>query len=86
MPGLLFGIIDNGILLVGAFTGLSLERFLPRRFQSGFGAVVGAGFGNALSDLLAGIVDMGLTFGVGVFLGCLIPMIYLPIHARLKRR
>jgi len=85
MPGLLFGIIDNGILIIGAFTGLKLEKFLPQRFQSGLGVIIGAGLGNTISDLIAGLVDMGVTFGIGVFLGCMIPMIYLPIHAMLKR-
>ena len=46
-----FGIVDNGVMLISAFFGLGLEKYLPKRFQVGLGAVIGAGLGNALSDL-----------------------------------
>jgi len=29
IDGTVFGIIDNAVLIVGAFTGLEVERFLP---------------------------------------------------------
>ena len=41
MQGLIFGIVDNGIMIVGAFWGLSLEKILPKKFQVG-----GLGEGN----------------------------------------
>ena len=42
-----FGIVDNGVMLISAFFGLGLEKYLPKRFQIGLGAVIGAGLGNA---------------------------------------
>ena len=33
----LFGIVDNGVMLIGAFFGLGLEKYLPGRFQVGLG-------------------------------------------------
>ena len=41
----LFGIVDNGVMLIGAFFGLGLEKYLPGRFQVGLGAIIGAGLG-----------------------------------------
>lgn len=50
----LFGIVDNGVMLVGAFFGLGLEKYLPERFQVGLGAIIGAGLGNTVSDFMGG--------------------------------
>ena len=40
----LFGIVDNGVMLIGAFFGLGLEKYLPKKLQVGLGAVIGAGY------------------------------------------
>mgnify|MGYP003642669434 CR=1 FL=1 len=53
IDGLIFGFIDNAVLIAGAVTGYEVERFLPRRFQVGVGAIAGAGIGNTVSDALA---------------------------------
>jgi lipoprotein signal peptidase len=47
----LFGIVDNGVMLIGAFFGLGLEKYLPGRFQVGLGAIIGAGLGNVQVDI-----------------------------------
>ena len=49
---IIYGIVDNFIMILGSVSGHSFEKYLPKRFQTGFGAVYGAGFGNALSDFL----------------------------------
>ena len=41
IDGLVFGLVDNGVLILGAFTGLSIEKYLPKRYQAGIGAVQG---------------------------------------------
>ena len=41
----IFGIVDNGVMLIGAFFGLGLEKYLPSKLQVGLGAVIGAGIG-----------------------------------------
>ena len=82
---ILFGVIDNAVLLAGALFGLELERLLPGRFRAGLGAVVGAGLGNALSDFLAGL-PISLEFGAGTGAGCLLALAALPILSRLRRK
>ena len=62
---ILFGIVDNGVMLIGAFFGLGLEKYLPKNMQVGLGAVLGAGLGNALSDFAGGAVS-----AAGHPLGC----------------
>lgn len=70
MDSLLFGFIDNAVLILGAITGLSVERYLPVRLQAGLGGVIGAGLGNAISDFLAGFAVDPL-FAAGTAAGCL---------------
>ena len=84
MQGLIFGIIDNGILLMGAVFGLSIEKFLPKYFQKGWGAVLGAGVGNAISDFAGGIGERNLELAIGTFLGCMVALLLIPLLKKLK--
>jgi hypothetical protein len=40
---ILFGVVDNVVMLSGAFYGLALEKHLGSKFQTGLGAIMGAG-------------------------------------------
>jgi len=84
MIGITFGIIDNGILLIGAVFGLSIERFLPKYFHKGWGAVIGAGIGNAISDFCGGIGERNLSLALGTFVGCIIALLLIPILKYIK--
>ncbi len=85
MDGLLFGFIDNAVLLVGAYTGFEVEKVLPKRFQVGVGAIAGAGIGNTVSDAAGALIDPALLSMVGgITLGCLIPLLAIPMLARLR--
>ena len=85
MDGLVFGIVDNGVLILGAFTGLSIEKYLPKRYQAGIGAVIGAGIGNTISDTLGAIVDTTMNGMIlGITIGCLIPLITIPMIAKYR--
>ena len=80
--GTIFGVIDNAVLIVGAFTDLEVERYLPFK-TVGIGAVIGAGVGNAVSDLLGGLA-IDPVFGLGTFVGCLLGLILIPIFTATK--
>lgn len=75
---IIYGIVDNGIMIAGAMTGYSLEKYLPSNFQRGLGAVIGAGLGNALSDFLGGMSTMSIDLAIGTATGCLIGLIFIP--------
>ena len=55
MPGLIFGMVDNGVLILGAYTGLEVDRFFKGNGQ--VGAILGAGVGNTVSDGLGASID-----------------------------
>ena len=83
MDGLIFGIVDNGVLIFGAYTGLEIDRFFNGR--GALGAVVGAGFGNMVSDGIGAAIDPTMSgMVVGVMLGCFLPMLMIPVIERLK--
>tara|TARA_R100000781_G_C4056966_1_gene119698 strand:+ start:618 stop:887 length:270 start_codon:yes stop_codon:yes gene_type:complete len=81
---ILFGIVDNGIMLIGAFFGLGVEQYLPKKFQVGLGAVIGAGIGNAVSDFLGGFASLNMSLAFGTFIGCIIGLLFIPIFYKLK--
>ena len=74
-----YGIVDNGIMILGAMTGYNLEKYLPKKLQNGLGAVYGAGLGNALSDFLGGMFTLSYDLATGTAAGCLIGLVFIPI-------
>ena len=82
---IIFGIVDNGVMLVGAFFGLELEKYFPKRFQVGLGVMIGAGLGNTASDFLAGLASLNWSLALGTGLGCLIGLLLIPILHKIKK-
>jgi hypothetical protein len=83
---IIFGIVDNAVMLSGALFGVSLEKKLPKKLQSGFlGATLGAGIGNAFSDFLGGLGATNIELALGSGLGCLIALVILPVYLAIKK-
>jgi len=76
---IIFGVTDNAVMILGCFSGYSIEKFLPKRFQVGLGMIFGGGIGNAISDLLGGLSAMNIELAVGTFIGCIIGLIFIPL-------
>ena len=74
-----YGITDNGIMILGAMTGYEIEKYLPKRYQTGLGAVFGAGIGNTVSDFLGGAVTGAWELAFGTAIGCLIGLFFIPL-------
>jgi len=76
LDGLIFGLVDNGILAVCAIMGIDLDkRFSGKGIN---GALFGALIGNALSDGLGALLDFSLAITFNIVVGCLavIPVVY----------
>ena len=83
---IIFGIVDNAVMLSSALFGVSIEKKLPKKLQSGFlGATLGAGIGNAFSDFLGGLGATNIELALGSGLGCLIALVILPIYLAIKK-
>jgi hypothetical protein len=78
---IIFGIIDNAVMLTGALFGISIEKKFPKKLQTGFlGATVGAGLGNTFSDFLGGIGATNMDLAFGSAIGCLLALSIIPMH------
>ncbi len=78
---IIFGFIDNVVMLAGALYGVSIEKHFPKRYQTGFmGATVGAGLGNSFSDFMGGVGAMNMQLALGSGLGCLIALSVIPLY------
>ena len=78
--GLIFGFIDNSILLLGAYTGVSIEKYLNKKASGVLGGVLGATMGNSISDAVGAILDpsmRGMLFGIVI--GTIIPIFFIPL-------
>ena len=68
--GDIFGIVDNGILVVVTLFGIYRDQ--KQGGKGGVGGLFGALLGNALSDLVAALIDPSARhLAIGVFAGCM---------------
>jgi hypothetical protein len=83
---IIFGIVDNAVMIIGAFTGLEVEKYLPERFRLGhLMAIVGAGLGNTFSDFLGGLASLNYPLAIGSGLGCVLALGLIPLFNRLMK-
>ena len=71
-------------MLLGAFTGISIEKKFFKKLPTGLMTILGAGIGNAFSDGIAGILSTNIPLGIGSFIGCLLALIIIPIYSKLS--
>ena len=88
--GTVFGLLDNGIVLIGMYLGVDIEGWLSKKLGKKsnplLGAVVGATGFNMVSDGVAAVVDpamQGMTFGI--VLGCALIMLVIPVIEKLRK-
>ena len=85
IPGFVFGLTDNGLLIFGAATGVGIERYFKK--GSGMvGGLWGSGIGNLCSDFLGSVLDPTMHHMIlGIVLGCLIPLLFIPMVQKFYR-
>jgi hypothetical protein len=85
--GTLYGLVDNGVLIAGAYLGLELDGWLAEKIgkyaRPGLGAIIGGAIGNLVSDVLGAVTDPAILPMVGgIALGCILPMTLIPVIER----
>ena len=83
LRGFVFGLVHVGIMLIGYYTGWSINRLL-KIVSSGFIAgIFGVVIAHVIADYIAATLDPELrTAALGIVLGGLIPLILIPFLER----
>ena len=88
MQGLTYGLVDQGILMLGAYTGFEVDPYVTRWFKNarpGVGILIGAAVGNMVSDFLGAVCDPSMHGSiVGITNGCFIPLLAIPLIESFK--
>ena len=80
-----FGVIDNSVLVLFALLGVSLEDYIAEKVGvPGYGVLMGATIGNAVSDAMAGIPEGG-NAPLGYFTGAMLPVLPLGIALAMNK-
>ena len=83
LKGFTFGFVHMAIMLLGFYTGWSINRFL-KLISNGFVAgIIGVIIAHAFADLLAALIDPSLRgHALGIFLGGLVVLPLIPIFEK----
>eukprot|EP00003_Mantamonas_plastica_P009304 TRINITY_DN18689_c0_g1_i1.p5 TRINITY_DN18689_c0_g1~~TRINITY_DN18689_c0_g1_i1.p5 ORF type:complete len:113 (+),score=26.33 TRINITY_DN18689_c0_g1_i1:683-1021(+) len=77
--------IDNAILVVTTMAGFSLDNIIAKRVGvRGYGVLMGATVGNAISDGVAGLPE-GVEATAGVFFGAIAPIVPIGVAMMAKK-
>ena len=77
--GFIFGLVHVSIMLLGYYSGFSINRLLKIAANGYVAGIVGAGIAHVLADLIAALLDASMrpaTFGI--VLGGLLPLLLVP--------
>ena len=83
MKGFVFGFVHVLIMLLGFYTGWSINRFL-KIISNGFIAwIVGVIIAHAFADLIAALIDTSVReHALGIFLGGLVVLPLIPLFEK----
>ena len=78
--GFVFGIVHVSIMLIGYYTGFSINRLLKILSNGYIAGIVGAGIAHVLADLIAALIDPSMRPAtLGIVIGGLLPLLLIPL-------
>ena len=79
LRGFVFGLVHVSIMLIGFYTGLSINRLLKIVSNGFIAGIFGVVIAHVIADYIAATLDPELrTAALGIVLGGLIPLILIP--------
>ena len=79
LRGFTFGLVHVGIMLIGYYTGWSINRLLKIVSNGFIAAIVGVVISHVIADYIAATLDPDLrSAALGIVLGGLVPLILIP--------
>ena len=80
LKGFIFGVVHVGIMLLGFYTGWSINRFLKLISNNFIAGIVGVIIAHSFSDLIAAMIDPNIRdSALGIFLGGLVVLPFIPL-------
>ena len=80
LKGFIFGVVHVGIMLLGFYTGWSINRFLKLISNNFIAGIVGVIIAHSFSDLIAAMIDHNMRdAALGIFLGGLVALPFIPL-------
>ena len=80
LRGFVFGVVHVGILIIGYYTGWSINRLLKKTSNGHIAGIVGAVIAHILADIIASLLDPTMrSAALGILLGGLLPLLFIPV-------
>ena len=80
LRGFVFGLVHVGILIIGYYSGWSINRLLNRTSNGHIAGIVGAVIAHIMADLIASLLDPTMrSAALGIMLGGIVPLLFIPI-------
>ena len=80
LRGFVFGIVHVGILIIGYYTGWSINRLLKKTSNGHIAGILGAVIAHILADIIASLLDPTMrSAALGILLGGLVPLLFIPL-------
>ena len=79
LKGFVFGLVHVSVMLIGFYTGWSLNRLLKIVSNGFIAGIFGVVIAHVCADLLAGALDPAVRpIVIGIVIGGIVPLIFIP--------
>ena len=83
LRGFIFGFFHAGIMILGYYTGFSINRLLKLISNGYIAGIFGAALSHVIADIIASFLDPHIRKMVlGIVVGGIIPLLFIPIFEK----
>ncbi|MDC0076141.1 hypothetical protein OAJ73_01885 [Gammaproteobacteria bacterium] len=80
LRGFVFGVVHVGLLIIGYYSGWSINRLLKTATSGHVAGIIGAVVAHILADLIASLLDPTMRSAtLGIVLGGMVPLLFIPL-------
>ena len=80
LPGFIFGGVHVSLVILGFYTGWSINRLLKNATKGYIAGIIGASLAHVIADLIAALIDPTMRARTaGIVLGGLLPLLFIPL-------
>ena len=80
LRGFVFGVVHVGLLIIGYYSGWSINRLLKTATSGHVAGIIGAVVAHILADLIASLRDPTMRSAtLGIVIGGMLPLLFIPL-------